>query len=70
MPNLLLLTTNLQSEWPIRGQGTVIQTRVCKAKKKHQGEFSAYQLNEVHPYNPIHTVHSNPVHTVHSNLHM
>jgi hypothetical protein len=49
VPNLLLLTTNLQSEWPIRGQGTVIQTRVCKAKKKHQGEFSAYQLNELLP---------------------
>ena len=50
MPNLLLLTTNLQSDWPVKGYGTVIQTRVCKTKRKHQGENGAYELNAVRPY--------------------
>ena len=45
--NLLLMTTDPPSDWPVRGQGTLIQTKACRVKRRVQGDQTAYTLNEV-----------------------
>ena len=45
--NLLLMTTDPPSDWPVRGQGALIQTKACRVKKRVQGDQNAYILNEV-----------------------
>ena len=45
--NLLLMTTDPPSDWPVRGQGALIQTKACRVKRKVQGDQNAYTLNEV-----------------------
>eukprot|EP01133_Synstelium_polycarpum_P017539 gene17539-20929_t len=50
VPEILLATIELPPGIPITGKGGLIQARVCRLKKKSQGDSNATQLSESVPF--------------------
>ncbi|XP_047241642.1 C2 domain-containing protein 5 isoform X8 [Girardinichthys multiradiatus] len=50
VPDVLFTTIDLPSEAPVTGKGCLIQARLCRLKKKAQGEVNATAISNLLPF--------------------
>eukprot|EP00916_Digyalum_oweni_P017198 GHVL01028142.1.p1 GENE.GHVL01028142.1~~GHVL01028142.1.p1 ORF type:complete len:1061 (+),score=215.87 GHVL01028142.1:133-3315(+) len=50
VPPILLATTECPEGMPVVGEGTLVEARVCRSKRKASGEAQAIQVSEILPF--------------------